>query len=539
LAVVTSLLGVWISFVLTMQHTRMQYMQQREKYVEAFEKVQAQGEDLRAGEDKAQEKKGAAATTQKNGGKEKELADSLTEVDEAMGEESLLEELCGGWKTSSCEDVTVSKWGEVKLGGEDSRINIPTAELGLFYFIAVFGWLVLVGQVSVSRWWYHLPFMALTAFGLGVATLLDIVMFTQLEKWCPLCFATHIGSLLLFIFALLLWPRRPKKTDVWLPVSQQKLDKISGAKGEETQPSPGKPAWPPKRMMVIAPVVILLSIALVHLYLVNRNSYLNAKLTRAYVKLQKTNLDNARESLESHEKKLQRVQYLKNRYKKHYQRFSDKWQHAYLSWSLMPKVDIDTENEPFRGPADAPHTLVEYSDFGCPSCAKFEKHLERIAKIAEPYGGVKIIFKHWPICKAGCNPYAYNDLHPQACAAAYAAEAAHVLGGSDAFWKMHEILYARQSEWKDDPSRFASYAQQIGLDVEAFKKAMDSEEVKQKVRSDVEEGTNLGKNLDEEERQWIKVNGTPAVFVDGKRLLNTRKVQAWKAIFRSGQRQRK
>ncbi len=535
LAVLVSMLGVWVSFVLTVQHSRIAFERQRAKYVEAFKQVRAEeeGADASDKEDEDEEQT-SSPTTQASGSDDKELKTALAEMDTAEGKASFLEDLCGAFKTSSCEDVAVSEWGEVKVGGENSQFSIPTSELGMFYFLAVAAWLLLIGQVSVGRYWYHLLISGVAALGLGVSIYLDYVMFTQVDKWCPLCFVTHVASLLLFIFILLLWPRQQRAGSVWLPVSQEELQKINGQEEGVIRADVETGDWPPKRMVIVTAVVILLAIGSVHLYLVNRNSFMSMVLTRNFVELQKTNLENAKKSLDSYKTKLKRAEYYKDRYKKHYQRFDSKWQHTYMSWSLMPQVEIETEGEPFRGPADAPHTIVEYSDFGCPACAKFEKHLERISKIAEPHGGVKIIFKHWPISTDGCNPHAYNDLHPNACDAAYAAEAARILGGSEAFWKMHDILYANKTKWRNKPALFLDYAKQIGLDVEAFKKAMDSEEAEQRVRDHVEEGVNLGKGtLDEEDREWVKVNATPTVFVDGKRLLNTRHVKTWKMIFRS------
>src|SRR5690606_24896957 len=122
------------------------------------------------------------------------------------------------------------------------------------------------------------------------------------------------------------------------------------------------------------------------------------------------------------------------------------------------------------------------------------------------HGGLRVVFKMWPI-STSCNPTAKTDLHPVACDASLAAQAAFMLGGNEAFWKMHDLLFETQSQWKRTTKQlesgvprpdFTSYAVQIGLNPDAFRKAMTSPEALAAVKADIEEGINLGKDLMEQ-----------------------------------------
>jgi len=222
-------------------------------------------------------------------------------------------------------------------------------------------------------------------------------------------------------------------------------------------------------------------------------------------------------------------------YKKAYDRYDSQWQHTFLAWQLGPVVSISTKDDPVRGPQDAPHTLTLFSDFQCPTCKQFEKTLmDRIIPLSKKTGGLKVIFKQWPIC-TDCNSFAVRNLHVSACEAALAAEAAQMLGGNEAFWKMHDALFDNQEEWKASHS-FEKYAKAIGLDVEAFKRTMKSEEAMRRVKADIAEGASLGKDLvaagtlTENEREYLMVDSTPSIFIDNKRLLTAHHFKTWQQI---------
>ena len=152
-----------------------------------------------------------------------------------------------------------------------------------------------------------------------------------------------------------------------------------------------------------------------------------------------------------------------------------------------------TESMHIRGNADAPVTLEEFGDFQCPPCGNFAGFAEELLKQYD--SRLRIVFRNFPLL-----------VHEHAREAALAAEAA---GFQGKFWEMHDTLYREQLAWSKDPNArelFESYAGTLGLNMDQFKKDMDSDKVKQKVDSDRALGDSLG----------IKV--TPMLFINNRPL---------------------
>src|SRR5215211_7709582 len=115
------------------------------------------------------------------------------------------------------------------------------------------------------------------------------------------------------------------------------------------------------------------------------------------------------------------------------------------------------------GPADAPVRLEEFGDFECPPCGMFHPILEQMH--AEFGDKLQITFREFPLVPT----------HQHALAAASAAEAAGIQGK---FWEMHDLLYEHQNEWKKEFNVrpiFEGYAKQLGLDVDRYKRDMNSD----------------------------------------------------------------
>ncbi len=141
-------------------------------------------------------------------------------------------------------------------------------------------------------------------------------------------------------------------------------------------------------------------------------------------------------------------------------------------------------------------TLVEYGDFQCPGC---KTAANRIKSIAEEYKDkVNIIFRNFPLV----------SIHPNALAAASVAEAAGLQGK---YWEMHDLLYDKQDEWTASSASerieyFAEYAKELKLNIDQFKKDIESDKVKAKIKFDQAIGSKA------------KVNGTPSFKLNGKDL---------------------
>jgi protein-disulfide isomerase len=157
--------------------------------------------------------------------------------------------------------------------------------------------------------------------------------------------------------------------------------------------------------------------------------------------------------------------------------------------ALSPKNDAESPH--IRGNPNAPVTLEEYGDFQCPPCGMFAAFLGQLEK--EYDSRLRVIFRNFPL-----------KAHEHARDAALAAEAAGLQGH---FWEMHDVLYREQETWSKAPNArelFESYAGTIGLDLDKFKKDMDSEQAKARVEADRQRGDALG------------IQTTPTMFINNQ-----------------------
>ena len=146
------------------------------------------------------------------------------------------------------------------------------------------------------------------------------------------------------------------------------------------------------------------------------------------------------------------------------------------------------DNEFVLGARNAKVTLIEYSDFQCPFCAR---HLPTVKQALKDYpNDVRLVYRHYPL-----------SFHPEAQKSAEAVECAGKVGGGDAFWKMHDELFANQATL--GRSLYTDLAKKIGLNAGNFDKCLDGGEMAEKVANDLAEGSAAG------------VEGTPATFVNG------------------------
>ena len=157
-------------------------------------------------------------------------------------------------------------------------------------------------------------------------------------------------------------------------------------------------------------------------------------------------------------------------------------------------VKISIDNDPIIGNPDAPITIVEFSDFQCPFCARF--HTQTLPSILEEYveqGKVKLIFRDFPI----------QSIHPNALPASVAAECAN---DQNKFREMHDALFENQNNWNrletvDALSLFSQYASEMQLDQESFDSCLTSGKHIPEIQNDLNDGRDYG------------VSGTPGFFV--------------------------
>lgn len=150
------------------------------------------------------------------------------------------------------------------------------------------------------------------------------------------------------------------------------------------------------------------------------------------------------------------------------------------------------------GPANARAKVTLFGDLLEPITAQADKTI-RNAMVGRD--DIWYEFRYFPVDKS-CNPSLPRTLFPQACRAARAAQAAAVLGGRDAYWKMHDWIQANQKTFSDPAVKAAAAA--MGLKPDEFMKAMDSEEVGKAVATDADIGKRIG------------IPEIPRIFVNGK-----------------------
>lgn len=143
-----------------------------------------------------------------------------------------------------------------------------------------------------------------------------------------------------------------------------------------------------------------------------------------------------------------------------------------------------------RGDQNAKVTLIEFSDLQCPACKAYQPVIEQTLK--DFNGRVKLLYKHFPL-----------SIHKNSTVAAIAAEAA---GAQGKFFEMHDKLFEKQADWSAlDASTveevFVSYAKELNLDIEKFKKDLNDKTLAEKISSQQNEGTVVG------------VNSTPSFYI--------------------------
>lgn len=166
---------------------------------------------------------------------------------------------------------------------------------------------------------------------------------------------------------------------------------------------------------------------------------------------------------------------------------------------------VDVTNDPVMGPDDAPVTIVEFSDFECPYCARFAT--VTAPALRRQYGDrIRWIFVNTPL----------RSIHPNAFDAAVAGECA---GEQDRFWPFYDAMFSGRFPATDDGLYGA--AEDVGLEMERFGECYQNADPAPEVAAD------------EREAQRFYILGTPTFFVNGRRLEGAQPPEVFAAVIDS------
>jgi protein-disulfide isomerase len=152
------------------------------------------------------------------------------------------------------------------------------------------------------------------------------------------------------------------------------------------------------------------------------------------------------------------------------------------------RLHVDASGYPSLGPDEAPVTIVEFSDFECPYCARVQPTLEQVR--AEFPDTVRLVFRQFPL-----------NMHANA---RKAAEASLCASDQGKFWEMHDLMFDEQKELT--VAELKDKAGRLDLDQKTFDSCLDSGQHSRLVDQDLKAG------------QVVGVTGTPAMFVNGRML---------------------
>ncbi len=165
------------------------------------------------------------------------------------------------------------------------------------------------------------------------------------------------------------------------------------------------------------------------------------------------------------------------------------------------RVNVTTDGDPSIGPEDAPVTIIEFSDYQCPYCAKW--HAEVYEQLMAAYAGkIRFVYRDNPI-----------PSHPEAEPAAEAAECA---GEQGDYWKFHDALFS--GSYGLSRSSYEQIAADLGMDMIPFKQCLDSRRYKSEVEADAAAAAKAG------------INSTPTFVINGRLLIGALPFSDFKAV---------
>jgi protein-disulfide isomerase/uncharacterized membrane protein len=368
---------------------------------------------------------------------------------------------------SGCEALEATPWGMVP------GIRWPVSFLGFTYFLALLaGWMVADRRIPAPARW-------LLRIG-GAASLVFVGVMVAYRKFCPYCVGAHAANLTLLV--LLEWKMR--RAAAWAPVGGAfmpwaRLRRIAGA---------------------AAGTFVAASLAL---------GIADTRFQREVSARAESERLASTEKILAQSKAADASRTAEVTSPADGSRPADTNRPAAASRPADPSRPANKKSGSgftgrYRvGPEASPLRIVMLTDYQCSDCRRVEGEVEGILASRKD---VSVSTKHYPFCAEAvpgvpCNRYLKTTMHPNACWAARAAEAAGILKGDEGFWAMHRWLFTRGGTFTD--AELLAGLAQLGFAPEPFLAAMKGPETLRRVQADCDEGTSLGLYF------------TPMIFVNG------------------------
>jgi protein-disulfide isomerase len=156
----------------------------------------------------------------------------------------------------------------------------------------------------------------------------------------------------------------------------------------------------------------------------------------------------------------------------------------------IQRVDVSTDDDPSLGPANAPITIIEFSDYQCPYCQIWYKQVYQQLLASYP-DKIRFVYRDLPL-----------PMHPEAIPAAEAAECA---GEQGAYWKYHDALF--NQKYGLNRAAYEQYAADLELDAKTFTACLDNHRYESEIQADAADAAKAG------------ITGTPSFVVNGRILI--------------------
>ena len=168
----------------------------------------------------------------------------------------------------------------------------------------------------------------------------------------------------------------------------------------------------------------------------------------------------------------------------------------------VTRYPVTEDGDPSYGPADAPITIIEFSDFECPYCQRWHEEVWKKLVVAYP-SQIRLVYRDFPL----------YSIHPNAGPAANAAECANEQGK---YWEFHDLLFSGGEKLGE--AAYQTYASALNMDLPSFQQCLDENRYEAEVTADFEYASSLG------------ISSTPTFFINGVALIGAQPFEVFQEV---------